>query len=488
MSLVSRGKWKMAVNEPEAVALSRARVSARRGALTHRGRRSLLITIDMFLVTSSVLGGLAVWAHRAGVAFRYPFVERNWIWVPLMVGTWLVTAAISDLYRPNVAAHFREVAPRVLRAQAILFGLYLIIYFLSKPKSLPRGLVVYYVIIATPLIFGWRWFFSAIFCRSRFRLRTLVLGAGWAGRTIAEIVEQNLQYECDLVGFVDDDLSKHTQKLRGIRVLGAGDSLLDLVRLNGINLLVVAITHGMRPNLFRDVLICQQAGVGVMSMTALYEQALERTPVHHLSEEWFLDFEPPDLLTQTAKRMMDIAFSLLILLGFTMILPFLVLAIYLYRPGPIFYKQQRVGRNGCLFWVYKLRSMVPNAEVHGARWAEKGDPRVTRVGRVLRRTRLDEIPQAWNILKGEMSLIGPRPERPEFVVSLQEHIPYYRSRLSVKPGLTGWAQVRYRYGNSVEDARIKLEYDLYYIKHQSLLLDFLILLRTIGVVLAMGGT
>ena len=172
-----------------------------------------------------------------------------------------------------------------------------------------------------------------------------------------------------------------------------------------------------------------------------------------------------------------------------MVLPFVALAIYLESPGPIFYSQGRVGRAGRTFQLIKLRSMVPDAEQDGqARWAEEKDKRVTRVGRFLRRTRLDELPQCLNVLRGEMSLIGPRPERPEFVTRLQKRIPFYRSRLAVRPGLTGWAQVNYHYGSSVEDALVKLQYDLYYIKHKSLYLDLLILLKTIGVVLSFQDT
>jgi len=478
------------VGEPDTGAwyLTAASVKPRRGMLTHRGRRTLLLSVDVVLICVAVIGALAIWAYRAHVPFSYGFVRRNWIWMPFMLGTWLVAAAVNDLYRPNLASHLREVTLRVFRAEAVLIVLYLLVYFLSKPRSLPRGVVVYSVAIATPLVFAWRWLFSVVFHRPRFRLRTLIVGAGWAGRTLADVVKTHMERECELVGFVDDDPAKQGRRIREVRVLGDGNSLVDLVNINEVDLLLVAITHGMRPELFRNILACQQSGIGVVSMSRVYEQTLERTPVEHLSEKWFLEFEPPDLLTQAVKRTVDLGFALLAMLAFAVIFPFIALAVYLDCPGPIFYKQRRVGRNGKLFWVYKVRSMVPDAERDGARWAQKNDSRVTRVGRILRRTRLDELPQVWNILKGDMSLVGPRPERPEFVAELEERLPYYLSRLSVKPGLTGWAQVRYRYGSSVEDAKVKLEYDLYYVKHQSLLLDLSIILRTVGVVLTMRGT
>jgi len=185
---------------------------------------------------------------------------------------------------------------------------------------------------------------------------------------------------------------------------------------------------------------------------------------------------------QKVKRLIDFAVSAILLLGTMPVMALSALAIRLDSPGPVFFKQERVGKNGLVFVLWKFRSMRQNAEENGAVWAEKVDPRVTRVGKWIRLLRIDEIPQLYNVFRGEMSLIGPRPERPEFIQELEKQIPYYGIRHSVRPGITGWAQVNYRYGASVEDA-LHMEYDLYYIKNRSLLLDFKIILKTIGVVL-----
>jgi exopolysaccharide biosynthesis polyprenyl glycosylphosphotransferase len=188
------------------------------------------------------------------------------------------------------------------------------------------------------------------------------------------------------------------------------------------------------------------------------------------------------------KRVLDITCGLIIAAIFGAVFPFVAIAIKLDSPGAIFYKQERVGLNGTRFTIYKLRSMVRNAERNGqAQWATKGDSRITKVGNFIRKTRLDELPQVINVLKGEMSMVGPRPERQQLIDKLEQQIPNFDRRLAVKPGLTGWAQVNYGYGSTVEDARIKLNYDLYYCKHQSLMLDFKILLRTFAVVLKMQG-
>lgn len=475
--------------ESQSAALGLETIAVRRsGLLSPAGRRALLLAVDLVIVLAAVGGGLAVWAMRADVPFDLHFLRSHWEWFPILTLIWLVAAVLNDLYRPGLMGGTRDLLRRLLKAQAVLLFVYLIVYFVSTPRSLPRGLVIYYAAIATPVLFAARAALSVVFAQPRFRRRTLIVGAGGAGSVAVQVIQDHLASECMLVGLVDDDRDKKGLAIRGTKVLGDGAALPDLVRINGVDLLVVAITRGISPELFANVLLCQQAGVSVVSFPALYESTLDRTPVHHLPEQWFMEFEPPDIVTQVVKRAIDLCFAVVASLGLLLLLPILSAVIYLESPGPIFYRQQRSGKNGRVFWVYKLRSMIPNAEKAGAQWAQENDPRITKVGRFLRKTRLDELPQVWNLVRGEMSLIGPRPERPEFVAKLQEQIPYYRSRLSVRPGLTGWAQVCYRYGNTVEDARIKLEYDLYYIKRQSIMLDVSILLRTVGVVLKMGGT
>jgi lipopolysaccharide/colanic/teichoic acid biosynthesis glycosyltransferase len=193
------------------------------------------------------------------------------------------------------------------------------------------------------------------------------------------------------------------------------------------------------------------------------------------------------VLFDSFKRLMDILMAVVGLLLTLAVTPLAAAGLWVEDRGPVFYRQRRVGQAGRQFEILKFRTMVRHAEVNGPQWAAVGDPRVTWMGRILRRLHLDELPQAWNILKGEMSVIGPRPERPEFVEALQAAIPFYRTRLSVRPGVTGWAQVNFEYGDSIEDALVKLRYDLYYIKHRSLLLELTILVRTLGHIFRRGG-
>lgn len=227
-------------------------------------------------------------------------------------------------------------------------------------------------------------------------------------------------------------------------------------------------------------------------MSNLYEKLCRKIPVEHIDPGWAMreiqDRPVFNRIDLGFKRILDLIVGSIGFLILLTILPFVSLAIHLDSAGPIFYRQVRCGRAGKLFRIIKLRTMVINAEKDGQpRWATKNDRRITRVGRILRKTRLDELPQVLNVLRGEMSIIGPRPERPEFVEELQQVIPYYRIRLMIKPGLSGWAQIQYHYGNNIEDALIKLQYDFYYLHYWSLWLDLSIIFRTLGVILRFKG-
>jgi len=307
------------------------------------------------------------------------------------------------------------------------------------------------------------------------------------------LLQDEFAADFQLLGYVDDDPTQQKTHVAYAPLLGPTADVLDIALAQGADAVVYAIPHRVQPGMFQSLLDCQAAGLSVIQMPALYETLTGRVPVEHVRSEWLLPGEvtggQASLTYRLVARLIDwslglVGGALLLFVG-----PLLAVLIKLDSPGPIFYRQVRLGRGGVPFELLKFRSMVTDAEEEmGAQWAAKSDPRVTRVGRLLRRTRLDELPQVINVLRGDIHLIGPRPERPEFITRLEQEIPFYRARLAVKPGLTGWAQVRYRYGNTVEDALIKLEYDLYYIKNRSVLLDLSILLKTVGVVVLFKGT
>jgi len=343
------------------------------------------------------------------------------------------------------------------------------------------------------LLLGWHRLYTLAFAISAFQRRAIVVGGGWAGRTIVKTLTDFAPTHYEIIGFVDDDPAKQQSTIQGVPVLGPTSGLVDLAQNRGATDVVLAINHDLQGEVLANILTCYEQGLQVSTMPELYEDLTDRVPVEHIGNNWFvvlpLDTQGRNLSYRIVKRALDLVISLISLTLFALLLPLLAALIKLDTPGPVFYRQKRVGRAGREFELLKLRSMFTDAEQDGqAKWAEQYDKRVTRVGLFLRRTRLDELPQLVNIVRGEMSLVGPRPERPEFVAELQQEIPFYRTRLTVKPGLTGWAQVNYDYGRSVTDALEKLRYDLYYIKHQSIQLDLIILLKTISTILLLKGT
>jgi exopolysaccharide biosynthesis polyprenyl glycosylphosphotransferase len=455
-------------------------------------RKTLLILMDGVLVTVAIVAALWLGAQRSGWSFSSQLLAERFYWFGLII-LYFILASVNDGYNLKVAADVFPSAFTILKVTVEILLVYLVVYFLSPPRSLPRHVMGFFSLICPSLLLIWRWLYIVVFTARQFRRRALIVGAGWAGRTIARAIHDNLSADYEIAGFIDDDPHKQGQTIEGIPVLGNYSKLVTLARGMDISEIVLAITKDLRGDMFQAIMDCNERGIQITPMPILYEQMTGRVAVEHVGNNWLIvlpvngvsAFSPYMLL----KRLADVIASALGLAFLLVLLPFVALAIYLESPGPIFYSQKRMGRAGRTFELIKLRSMVPHAEQDGQpRWAGKNDKRVTRVGRFLRRIRLDELPQCFNVLRGEMSLIGPRPERPEFVSELQKRIPFYRSRLAVRPGLTGWAQINYHYGSSVDDALIKLQYDLYYIKRQSLYLDLLILLKTIGVVLSFQGT
>jgi exopolysaccharide biosynthesis polyprenyl glycosylphosphotransferase len=332
------------------------------------------------------------------------------------------------------------------------------------------------------------------------RVRVLCVGAGGSIRKLVHILRRRHSQQYEVVG--------HVRVARGALRLVAGatapprprfrseeelefqdacpyvgsvDEIADTIREYEVDEVVVGTELASDAAVGRAVAPCLEGRCRVTDQTTFVEKLVGEVPAESITPEWFLRADIQNRNNYEAvSRAVDLtaaAVGLLVTLPFW---PLIALIIYLDSRGPALFKQVRVGQHGRLFTIYKFRTMRADAEKHGARWAERNDARVTRVGRFLRKSRIDELPQLINILRGDMSLVGPRPERPEFVHNLEQLLPHYRLRHLTKPGLTGWAQIRYRYGSSVADAHRKLCYDLYYLKHRSLELDLAILIRTFG--------
>jgi exopolysaccharide biosynthesis polyprenyl glycosylphosphotransferase len=295
-----------------------------------------------------------------------------------------------------------------------------------------------------------------------------------------------------LIGFIDDDRRKLHNLFEGFAVVGTSRDLLVIVDQYRVSDVVVAITGEVQGSTFQMLLDAQERGVEVTRMPTVYEEITQRVPIHHLESDWiirsFVDQLRVSGTYEAAKRLLDVVGGLTGLLLFLPLWPIVALATLVDSGTPIMYSQDRVGKGGSRFTILKFRTMIRDADADGSfRPAAEDDERVTRFGRFLRRTHLDEFPQFWNVLRGNMSLVGPRAEREQLVAQYQKEIPFYRARLLVKPGLTGWAQVNYGYVADVKETAVKLEYDLYYIIHRSLVMDTSIILRTIGTVLGRKG-
>jgi exopolysaccharide biosynthesis polyprenyl glycosylphosphotransferase len=467
-------------------------------------RRWLLIIIDLLAINGGFLLALEL---RGDYDLSGELMANHPIWFVLLSGLWLFWGYLFRIYDLQEANSVGIVYPKVLGVGLLTVLNFNLIPYLAP--TLPPSRFPLFISIALPVLFlgAGRAVYIIIFSQQRFKRRVAILGAGWAGKTIYKAIHHYGQSIYQVVGFFDDDPYKsdkpiviqmdETEKENqqneaiGVHVLGASHDLLSMVSRGEISTIVLAITHDIQGELYQVLSDCLRMEVEIIPMPLLYEQLTGKVPVQHIGDHWSvampLEHPGTKLVWHAVKRLFDLFWAGVGLVFLAVLFPFLALAIYLDSPGPIFYRQKRMGRNEEVFWVYKFRSMIPDAEQGEAVWAEEEDPRVTRVGKLMRKTHLDEFPQFLNILKGEMSVVGPRPERPEFIEELAEEIPFYRVRLAVKPGMAGWGLIHQGYGASVEDALEKLQYDLYYIKHQSLGLDMYILFRTFWDTISFSG-
>jgi len=394
----------------------------------------------------------------------------------------LLTAATSQifgLHNPLQARQFWPMSIRCVGSGLLAVGSLALVVFAVFYSRIGRFILLQAVAYTPALMAGARVF---VWRRSeQRRQRILLLGAGQTGQQVKTLIKSS-GLPLEVVAFVDHNPKLVGQAVGDNAILGTQLSLKEHCLGLHIDEVVACIGRKISEAAMAQLMECLSLGVRVSDYSNFVERNFYQVPVENIRGEWFLqaDLELTHPLYLGVKRGIDIAAAIL---GLAMAGPVLLLAaiaVKLEDGGPVFYSQMRTGLHNQPFRILKLRSMRLDAEKDGPRWARGRDGRVTRVGVVLRRTRLDEMPQFWNILRGDMSIVGPRPERPEFVEKLGLEIPFYNQRHLVKPGLTGWAQINYRYGANTEDAMNKLKYDLYYIKHASLGLDLQIILRTAG--------
>ena len=419
-------------------------------------------------------------------------VDAAAVLIPAAIFAAVMTSLNSafGLYRRELAATFAQTVGRILLA--LVAGMpvaYLLFAALPNGTSLQPvlGYALLYAFCGMVLVRQSVQVVSRLGVGAK---RVLIVGTGREAVTVEDSLRTLRHPRFDVVGFYQTSATNGSV-VDNDRMVPRSIPLIEVVKRLDIKEVIVAVREqrgGVLP--LRELLECRVRGIPVTDLSGFYERVRGEVPVDSLKASWLIygnGFEQGSLRT-LIKRAFDLLASSVLFVATLPLMLLTALVIKLESPGPVIYRQERVGRAGRPFTVLKFRSMRNDAEKDGiARWASVGDPRVTRVGRLIRKLRIDELPQLFNVVRGEMSFVGPRPERPNFVAQLKEQIPFYDLRHSVKPGLTGWAQVRYSYGASVEDARTKLQFDLYYVKNHSLFLDVLILFETVRVILFREG-
>lgn len=415
-------------------------------------------------------------------------LERRHTWMGLLLSMVVVQGSfyIFDLYDFQRLRQRVTVCVRV--SQAIgLASITLAVLFYAVPQvMLGRGVFLVSLLLMLSVMTLWRFWTMWLLGHPKLAERVLILGTGKAAVDIARVALERIELGYHIVGFVGDDPTAVGKSLINPKVVGLTSNLEELVRSNTPDRIVVAVGD-QRGRLPLDPLLRLklQADVAVEDSTSFYERLTGKISTDMLRPSWliFAGTSRHHRLYKRTQRLIDV---LCALIGLVLSAPIMALTAALIRlesRGSVLYTQERVGAHNRAFTIFKFRSMKVDAEKNGPTWASESDPRTTRIGRVIRKLRIDELPQFVNVLRGDMSFIGPRPERPVFVQELERQIPFYPQRHLIKPGLTGWAQIRYPYGASLEDAVEKLQYDLYYIKNQSLLLDAIILFETVRIVL-----
>jgi sugar transferase (PEP-CTERM system associated) len=449
----------------------------------------LWIGADLATILLSLL--LAVFArflhwHAVALYLRQPGTIYRFI-LPLLACEFALY--YHDVYNPQAVQRLTELLARLLQALGTACLALAVVYFTDPDHSLGRGTAVLAAPIIVLSLLGWRVFLGNKGFQLSEPTRVLVVGTGAPGIALVREIIGRPELNLKVVGFLDEKGENIGKSLVNPGIIGAVANLQAIALREKADRVVLSLAERRGNTPIRELLDLKFAGIGVEDAHTVWEEISGRIHLQHLSPSWLIlsdGFRKPRLLL-AIKRVIDFVAALI---GLLLALPVMVITavvIWVESGSPVLFRQERTGMHGRPFEILKFRSMRQDAESDGARWATEKDIRITAVGRIIRKLRFDELPQFINVLRGEMSLVGPRPERPVFCELLEREIPLYAQRHSVRPGITGWAQVKYQYGSSVEESKTKLEYDLFYIKHMSTLVDLAIIFETIKVLFTGRG-
>ena len=450
-------------------------------------RKILLRIMDLIMVY------LGVYALNFYPKFDYVQFDANNIVALILLGLYiLIFGTIFELYDLQKASKIDTTFRNVVIASSTVVLFYLLTPVLSPYLPEERMQIVYFFLIILLSIMIWRLVYINLIESPRFYKRVLLVGEITnIDGLVNALVTSDPNYK--IVGFINSEAStEESVKFKGLKEFEA-NAFLDIIDKEKISEVLVASfnSESIIAEVYHDLMLLLERGFKIREYTQVYEELLYRVPIQFVGKDFYKYFpfsrSNENKLYIFFQRTFDIIIAIIGLIAGLFLTPFILIGNMIGNKGPLFYTQDRVGRNSKSFRIIKLRTMTINAEKDGVKWAQKDDKRVTAFGRFLRRSRLDEFPQFYNVLKGEMSIIGPRPERPFFVNELSRIIPFYQTRHIIKPGLTGWAQVKTSYGSTIEDSLTKLQYDLYYIKHRSVFLDFNIAIKTLSTILYYRG-
>ena len=445
----------------------------------------LQVVFDAALIVVGLLLATVIRFHDLRAIQAYLGTSTTYARFGLVVFVCELTLYYHDMYDFRFSNRRSEIFVRLLQAFGVSCLVLALLYYLAPELGLGRGIALLAAITILVLVLGFRLMLDATGFWHRRPENLLIVGTGAAGISLAREISSRPELTLRVVGFLDEKGENIGKSLVNPGIIGSVADVETFVAQKKADQVVLSLTERRGHTPARQLLHLKFKGIPVEDVHSVYERITGRILLERLSPSWLIFSEGfrKSVFLLAAKRAMDIVASLLAIVVASPLIGAVGLAIWLETRSPIFYRQTRLGLGGRLFEILKFRSMYQNAEENGPRWAAKHDPRVTRVGRFLRKYRFDELPQLFNVLRGEMSLVGPRPERPEFCATLDQQIPLFNLRHSVRPGITGWAQIKYQYGSSVQEARHKLEHDLFYIKHLSIMLDVAILFETTKVVL-----
>jgi len=443
----------------------------------HRGlplseRRLLLAGLDVVAVSAAFV--VAFNLHTAGVRDAGFYVPR--LGTLITVAVFLACAHMADAYNPRTArsviGNLRAVSTTLAFSFVGLLGV-----FFAVPYQITRSTLLIWLPLAGVAVMAGRLVSRRLLAGEHLASRIALVMPREGLESVWPEVRAHLGGLYRVAGVVEPGRAECTERLR------------NLVATRGVDQIVLGVGDNVSRDLFRGVLGCHDAGVRVRSIADLYEEITGRLLLDQLGPAWLMSLpmrSDSSRLYITFKRAVDVVTAAIGLAAFAVVLPLVTTLVVIDNPGPVFHRQVRIGKYGRRFTLYKVRTMRQRSDPELS-WTAASDPRITRVGRLLRRLHVDELPQFWSVLRGDMSLIGPRPEQPHYVDELRRQVDFYDTRLTVRPGLTGWAQVNYGYGSGIEGTRAKLSYDLYYVKHQSVSLDLLIMARTLVAVLRLSG-